>query len=48
MTFSQSRSRLNNVGIKADLSYVKGRHNAKFGVQLSHTFLTESFKFGHH
>lgn len=45
MTFSQSR-RLNNVGVKADLSYVKGRHNAKFGVQLSHTFLTESFKFG--
>ena len=45
MTFSQSR-RLNNVGVKADLSYVKGRNNAKFGVQLSHTFLTESFKFG--
>jgi len=45
MTFSQSR-RLNNVGLKADLSYVKGIHNAKFGVQLSHTFLTESFKFG--
>jgi hypothetical protein len=45
MTFSQSR-RLNNVGVKADLSYVKGKHNAKFGVQLSHTFLTESFKFG--
>src|SRR5882762_7196480 len=45
MTFSQSR-RLNNAGVKADLSYVKGRHNAKFGVQLSHTFLTESFKFG--
>src|SRR5437879_4449970 len=45
MTFSQSR-RLNNAGIKADVSYVKGKHNAKFGVQLSHTFLTESFKFG--
>src|SRR6266576_5304140 len=45
MTFSQSR-RLNNAGVKADLSYVKGKHNAKFGVQLSHTFLTESFKFG--
>lgn len=45
MTFSQSR-RLNNVGVKADLSYVKGKHNAKFGVQLSHTFLNESFKFG--
>jgi len=45
ITFSQSR-RLNNVGIKTDLSYVKGIHNAKFGVQLSHTFLTERFQFG--
>ena len=45
MSFSQSR-RLNNVGMKADLSYVKGRHNAKFGVQLQHTFLTEGFQFG--
>jgi len=45
ITFNQSR-RLNNVGIKADLSYVKGKHNAKFGVQLSHTFLTEGFQFG--
>jgi hypothetical protein len=45
MSFSQSR-RLNNVGVKADLSYVKGRHNAKFGVQLQHTFLTEGFQFG--
>lgn len=45
MSFSQSR-RLNNVGVKADLSYVKGRHNAKFGVQLQHTLLTEGFQFG--
>src|SRR6266478_3896493 len=45
ITFSESR-RLNNVGVKADLSYVKGKHNAKFGVQLSHTFLTEGFQFG--
>ncbi|HEY3026151.1 MAG TPA: TonB-dependent receptor [Pyrinomonadaceae bacterium] len=45
ITFSESR-RLNNVGVKADLSYVKGMHNAKFGVQLSHTFLTEGFQFG--
>lgn len=28
------------------MSYVKRRHNAKFGVQLSHTFLNESFQFG--
>jgi len=45
ITFNQSR-RLNNVGIKSDLSYVKGRNNAKFGVQFSHTFLTEGFQFG--
>jgi hypothetical protein len=45
ITFNQSR-RLNNVGIKSDLSYVKGKNNAKFGVQFSHTFLTEGFQFG--
>jgi hypothetical protein len=45
ITFSESR-RLNNAGIKADLSYVKGRNNAKFGVQFSHTFLNEGFEFG--
>jgi hypothetical protein len=44
ITFGESR-RLNNTGIKADLSYVKGRHNAKFGVQFSHTFLTEGINF---
>jgi hypothetical protein len=45
LTFGESR-RLNNVGLKGDLSYVKGKHNAKFGVQISHTFLTEGFQFG--
>lgn len=45
ITFNQSR-RLNNIGVKADVSYVKGKHNAKFGVQLSHTLLTEGFNFG--
>src|SRR5882724_8694909 len=45
ITFNESR-RLNNAGVKADLSYVKGRNNAKFGVQLSHTFLNEGFQFG--
>ncbi|HEX3557618.1 MAG TPA: TonB-dependent receptor [Pyrinomonadaceae bacterium] len=44
-TISQQR-RLNNVGVKADVSYVKGRHNAKFGGQFQHTFLTENFAFG--
>ena len=45
ITFNESR-RLNNAGVKADLSYVKGRNNAKFGVQFSHTFLDEGFQFG--
>ena len=45
ITFNQSR-RLNNVGVKADLSYVKGKHNAKFGGQVSSTLLTEGFQFG--
>ncbi|MGB9181501.1 MAG: TonB-dependent receptor [Pyrinomonadaceae bacterium] len=44
-TFNQQR-RLNNVGIRGDVAYVNGRHNAKFGVQLQHTFLTEGFQFG--
>jgi hypothetical protein len=45
VTLSQQR-RLNNTGAKVDLSYVKGRNNAKFGAQASHTFLTENFNFG--
>jgi hypothetical protein len=45
LTFSESR-RLNNVGVRADLSYVNGKHNTKFGVQISHTFLNEGFEFG--
>jgi hypothetical protein len=45
VTFGETR-RLNNVGLKADLSYVKGRHNVKFGLQVSHTFLDEGFQFG--
>src|SRR5581483_11855400 len=44
ITFGQSRP-LNNIGVKAGISYVKGRHNAKFGVQLQHTLLTEGFNF---
>src|SRR6266478_7828001 len=45
ITFNQSR-RLNNIGVKADLSYVKGKNNAKFGVQIQDTLLTEGFQFG--
>jgi hypothetical protein len=44
-TVGQQR-RLNNVGVKADLAYVKGINNLKFGVQFQHTFLTENFQFG--
>jgi hypothetical protein len=44
-TISQQR-RLNNLGIRADAAYNHGIHNAKFGVQLQHTFLTENFQFG--
>ena len=44
-TLSQQR-RLTNTGLRADIAYTKGKHNAKFGVQASHTFLTEAFQFG--
>ncbi|MDQ6664258.1 MAG: TonB-dependent receptor, partial [Acidobacteriota bacterium] len=44
-TVGQSR-RLSNLGVKADVSYVHGMHNAKAGVQATHTFLTENFNFG--
>ncbi|HKA18773.1 MAG TPA: TonB-dependent receptor [Blastocatellia bacterium] len=42
---SQQR-RLANAGVRADIAYTKGKHNAKFGMQASHTFLTEAFQFG--
>jgi len=45
LTFGESR-RLNNYGLRTDLSYVKGKHNAKFGVQIYNTVLTEGFHFG--
>ncbi|OLE52526.1 MAG: TonB-dependent receptor [Acidobacteria bacterium 13_1_20CM_3_53_8] len=45
VSFSQQRH-LTNAGIKVDLAYVNGIHNAKFGVQFQHTFLTEAFQFG--
>ncbi|HKQ06216.1 MAG TPA: TonB-dependent receptor [Blastocatellia bacterium] len=44
-TINQQR-RLNNVGVKADVAYNQGIHNAKVGVQLQHTLLTENFQFG--
>ena len=44
-TVSQRRG-LTNAGVRADLSYVKGIHNAKFGVTFQHTFLNENFSLG--
>jgi Carboxypeptidase regulatory-like domain len=44
-TIGQQR-RLNNLGFRADLAVTRGPHNAKFGVQVQHTFLTENFQFG--
>ena len=44
-SISQSR-RLANVGGRADLSFVKGIHNLKAGINYEHTFLTETDGFG--
>lgn len=44
-TLAQSR-RLQNVGLTADYSYVKGIHNVKIGGVFDHTFLDEGFGFG--
>ncbi len=42
---SQAR-RLNNVGVRSNLSYVKGIHNLKAGITYEHTFLTENDSYG--
>jgi hypothetical protein len=44
-TISQDR-KLSNIGLKADISYVKGIHNAKAGVQVVHDILSEHFGLG--
>jgi hypothetical protein len=44
-TLAQLRT-LGNLGVKADLSYVHGRHNIKGGIQAQHTFLDENFSLG--
>ncbi|HEY2843920.1 MAG TPA: TonB-dependent receptor, partial [Bryobacteraceae bacterium] len=44
-TLSQHRT-LTNWGMKADISYVNGRHNLKIGTQLMQTRLNETFSFG--
>jgi hypothetical protein len=42
-TVSQTR-RLTNLGLRANFEYLRGRHNAKFGVQITHSLLTEDFR----
>ncbi|MBI3404598.1 MAG: TonB-dependent receptor [Acidobacteria bacterium] len=44
-TLAQNR-KLTNAGIRADVSYVKGAHNAKAGITFQHTFLRENFNLG--
>ncbi|HWZ46422.1 MAG TPA: TonB-dependent receptor [Candidatus Saccharimonadales bacterium] len=44
-TLAQDR-KLTNVGLRSDISYLKGAHNLKAGVTLQQTRLTESFKLG--
>jgi len=44
-TLRQTRT-LTNVGLKTDLNYLHGRHNAKFGAQITDTILTERFSLG--
>jgi hypothetical protein len=44
-TIAQNRT-LTNAGIRADVSYVKGIHNAKAGATFEHTFLNETDHFG--
>ena len=44
-TLSQNRT-LTNAGARADISYAKGVHNLKAGVNFQHTFLTENDSFG--
>jgi hypothetical protein len=43
-TLNQDR-KLTNVGLRSDLSYVKGVNNIKVGGTFQHTFLTEKFNF---
>jgi hypothetical protein len=44
-TIAQDRT-LSNVGLRTDVSYVKGRNNVKAGVTFQHTFLTEKDNLG--
>jgi hypothetical protein len=42
---TQSRS-LTNLGVRSSVSYLKGIHNIKVGIDYQHTFLTEGDSFG--
>jgi hypothetical protein len=44
-TFGQLRT-LTNVGLRSDVSYVKGMHNLKVGATFQHTFLKEHDNLG--
>jgi Carboxypeptidase regulatory-like domain len=44
-TIAQTRT-LANVGLRSDVSYVKGVHNLKVGATYQQTFLTENFGLG--
>jgi len=44
-TVGQTRS-LTNAGLRTDLSYIKGIHNAKIGALYQHTFLRENNRIG--
>jgi Outer membrane cobalamin receptor protein len=45
VTAAQGRF-LTNYGVKTDISYVRGRHDFKFGTQIQQTRLLENFQFG--
>ncbi len=45
ITASQNRF-LTNYGVKADVSYTRGRHDIKIGTQIQQTRLLENFQFG--
>ena len=45
ITASETRF-LTNYGVKADLSYIHGNHDLKFGMQIQQTPLVENFQFG--
>ena len=44
-SIAQSR-RLTNAGVRSDISYVRGMHNIKAGINYEQTFLTENDSFG--